>query len=110
MFCKVLPISNMVGGVTYPWPDDVGQLLFHSICDSTPAANSSPEGVPSLWILGSPYNFGGYCTYGIKSFADSVTQSTLSCNSPEKLDELVDQIFSSTEPIFLKIRQAFASF
>ena len=44
MFDKVLGIPSVVGVVLYQWPDDVGQLLYYSICDSTSAGNSGPEG------------------------------------------------------------------
>ena len=44
MFHKVLGIFGMVGGLTYQWSDDVGQLLCHLICDGTSAGNNSLRG------------------------------------------------------------------
>ena len=39
-------VPNVVGGVTYQWPEDVIQLLGQNISTCTPIIYSGPKGVP----------------------------------------------------------------
>ena len=73
MFYEVFGVSNMVGGMTYQWSDDVIQLLCHSISECNPAGNNGPEGAAIYVDLGEFIKFGGYCICGIKPFVSDVT-------------------------------------
>ena len=71
MFQKVLGISDVVWGMPYQWPEDVGQLLSHSTCDWIPAGNNRPKGgcVCEFW---GDHKIWGDCTRVIKSMVSSV--------------------------------------
>ena len=51
---QVLGVPNVMWGMSYKWPKDVGQLLVHPIYNCTPAGHYGPTGLSYLLIIGSP--------------------------------------------------------
>ena len=54
----------MVWGLSKHRVDNGGQLLGHPICNRSPTGNNGSKGVPTLYILGRPLNFGATALVG----------------------------------------------